>query len=129
MKLDLIFKKLLLLDLTIITLVLLSAIFIPESEVVARFNSNLPEFSNIVYTFTLLWLILYYLSIYLLYRFKPLGKNLYLAAFLLAIFLNVLMGPIALDEWVYIADVLSSALAGAILVLLYFSPLKTKFNK
>jgi hypothetical protein len=39
------------------------------------------------------------------------------------------MGPVALDEWVYLADGLSSAIAGAILVLLYFSPLKKKFNK
>lgn len=128
MTLDLVFKKLLLLDLLIVTLILLSAIFIPETELVASFNATLPEFSNIIYIFTLVWLILFYLSIYLLFKFKPLGKQLYLASFVLACLLNILMGPIALDEWVYLADVLSSALAGAILVLLYFSPLKKKFG-
>ena len=128
MDLNLVFKRLLLLDFLIITLILLSAIFIPESSTVANFNSNMSEISNIVYIFVLIWLVIFYLSIYLLFKFKTLGKQLYLVSFLLACLLNILMGPIAMDEWVYLADTFSSVLAGAILVLLYFSPLKKKFG-
>lgn len=129
MNLDLVFKRLLLLDFLIITLILLSAVFIPESSTVANFNSNMSEISNIVYIFVLIWLVIFYLSIYLMYKFKPLGKQLYLVSFLLACLLNILMGPIAMDEWVYLADTFSSVLAGAILILLYFSPLKKRFSK
>lgn len=129
MNLDLIFKRLLLLDFLTITLILLTAIFIPESETVANFNANTSEISNIVYIFVLIWLVIFYLSIYLLFKFKPIGKQLYLVSFLFACLLNILMGPIAMDEWVYLADTFSSVLAGAILVLLYFSPLKKKFSK
>ena len=129
MNLDLIFKRLVLIDLAIISFFLVTAFFIPESERVANFNTNLPEYNILIYVLLLVWLIIFYLSIYLLYNFKPLGKQLYLANFILVNLLNILMGPVALDEWVYLADGLSSAIAGAILVLLYFSPLKKKFNK
>ena len=129
MNLDLIFKRLVLIDLAIISFFLVTAFFFPESEMVANFNANLPELNILIYVLLLVWLIIFYLSIYFLYNFKPLGKQLYLANFILVNLLNILMGPVALDEWVYLADGLSSAIAGAILVLLYFSPLKKKFNK
>src|SRR6056300_942209 len=129
MDLNLIFKRLVLIDVAIISFFLVTAIFIPESEVVSDFNLNIPEQHNFYYILIFVWLIIFYISIYLLYNFKPLGKQLYLANFIFVILLDLFGGPVALDEWVYVIDILTSALSGAILVLLYFSPLKKKFNK
>jgi len=127
--LDLIFKRLILIDVAIISFFIALAVFIPESEVVSDFNLNIPEQHNFYYILIFVWLIIFYISIYLLYNFKPLGKQLYLANFIFVILLDLFGGPVALDEWVYVIDILTSALSGAILVLLYFSPLKKKFNK
>lgn len=129
MNLDLIFKRLILIDVAIISLFIALAVFIPESDVVSDFNLNIPEQHNFYYILIFVWLIIFYISIYLLYNFKPLGKQLYLANFIFVILLDLFGGPVALDEWVYVIDILTSALSGAILVLLYFSPLKKKFNK
>lgn len=129
MNLDLIFKRLILIDVAIISFFIALAVFIPESEVVSDFNLNIPEQHNFYYILIFVWLIIFYISIYLLYNFKPLGKQLYLANFIFVILLDLFGGPVALDEWVYVIDILTSALSGAILVLLYFSPLKKKFNK
>ena len=129
MNLDLIFKRLILIDVVIISFFIALAVFIPESDVVSDFNLNMPEQHNFYYILIFVWLIIFYISIYLLYNFKPLGKQLYLANFIFVILLDLFGGPVALDEWVYVIDILTSALSGAILVLLYFSPLKKKFNK
>lgn len=129
MNLDLIFKRLILIDVVIISFFIALAVFIPESDVVSDFNLNIPEQHNFYYILIFVWLIIFYISIYLLYNFKPLGKQLYLANFIFVILLDLFGGPVALDEWVYVIDILTSALSGAILVLLYFSPLKKKFNK
>ena len=129
MNLDLSFKRLILIDVAIISFFIALAVFIPESDVVSDFNLNIPEQHNFYYILIFVWLIIFYISIYLLYNFKPLGKQLYLANFIFVILLDLFGGPVALDEWVYVIDILTSALSGAILVLLYFSPLKKKFNK
>lgn len=129
MNLDLIFKRLILIDVAIISFFIALAVFIPESDVVSDFNLNIPEQHNFYYILIFVWLIIFYISIYLLYNFKPLGKQLYLANFIFVILLDLFGGPVALDEWVYVIDILTSALSGAILVLLYFSPLKKKFSK
>ena len=113
----------------IISFFIALAVFIPESDVVSDFNLNIPEQHNFYYILIFVWLIIFYISIYLLYNFKPLGKQLYLANFIFVILLDLFGGPVALDEWVYVIDILTSALSGAILVLLYFSPLKKKFSK
>jgi len=125
----LIFKRLILIDVVIISFFIALAVFIPESDVVSDFNLNIPEQHNFYYILIFVWLIIFYISIYLLYNFKPLGKQLYLANFIFVILLDLFGGPVALDEWVYVIDILTSALSGAILVLLYFSPLKKKFSK
>lgn len=129
MNLDLIFKRLILIDVVIISFFIALAVFIPESDVVSDFNLNIPEQHNFYYILIFVWLIIFYISIYLLYNFKPLGKQLYLANFIFVILLDLFGGPVALDEWVYVIDSLTLALSGAILVLLYFSPLKKKFSK
>ena len=129
MNLNLIFKRLILIDVVIISFFIALAVFIPESDVVSDFNLNIPEQHNFYYILIFVWLIIFYISIYLLYNFKPLGKQLYLANFIFVILLDLFGGPVALDEWVYVIDSLTSALSGAILVLLYFSPLKKKFSK
>jgi len=43
--------------------------------------------------------------------------------------LSLLSPPNAMDSWLYVLDGLGMANSGAILVLLYFTPIKKEFEK
>lgn len=128
MNIEIIFKRLILIDLAVILAAWIGVILIPESEIVSSFSSNLPDVHIVIYGLILLWLVSYLISVYLIYNFKTFGKNLYFGNFVLVNLLNLFLGPVAMDEWIYILDNASAALQGAILVLLFFSPIKKKFN-
>ena len=49
--------------------------------------------------------------------------------YIIALVLALLGGPIALDPWIYVLDGIEMSVAGALLVLLYFSPIKKEFDK
>ena len=69
------------------------------------------------------------MALYLLYNFKSFGKQLYLILTIFGLVFSMFMGPVATDPWLYSIDGLGSATTGAILVLLYFSPISKEFNK
>lgn len=128
MNIEIIFKRLVLIDLAVIIAAWIGVIVIPESEIVSSFSLSLPDVHIVIYGLILLWLVSYLISVYLIYNFKTFGKNLYFGNFILVNALNLFLGPVAMDEWIYILDNASAALQGAILVLLFFSPIKKKFN-
>ena len=53
----------------------------------------------------------------------------YLIVFVLSIILSLIVGVGAADPWSYVIDGLGWSVSGAILVLLYFSPIKKEFEK
>ena len=53
----------------------------------------------------------------------------YLILFVLLIVLTLLSPQSAMDPWLYVIDGLGWANSGAILILLYFSPIKKEFEK
>ena len=77
----------------------------------------------------MLALALYFLNLYLLYKFKNIGKQMYLFLFILGLVLVFLMGINASDPILYLLDGLGWACSGAILVFLYFTPIKKEFEK
>ena len=78
---------------------------------------------------SLLFLALYFLNLYLLYKFKNIGKQMYLFLFIFLSIYSLLLGTNAYDPIFYLLDGLGWAISGAILVFLYFTPIKKEFEK
>jgi|TARA_B100000959_G_C14912151_1_gene595628 ABC-type glycerol-3-phosphate transport system permease component len=128
MNLKTIFKRLILLDLLLIILIIVSVFF--ESEEVADFNKYFEsEFSNSLLIIFGILMLIYLINLFLLYKFKSIGKQMYLILFVLLIVLTLLSPQSAMDPWLYVIDGLGWANSGAILILLYFSPIKKEFEK
>ena len=73
--------------------------------------------------------IVYPVTIYLLYNFKPYGKQFYSILVLIGFIFTIIQGPVAYDGWTLAVEVLGCLNAGAILILLYFSPVSKEFNR
>tara|TARA_Y100000816_G_C25578579_1_gene311318 strand:+ start:112 stop:501 length:390 start_codon:yes stop_codon:yes gene_type:complete len=129
MKIKSIFKRLILIEIALIILGVISLFF--QSQEVINFNEDynksFDEGFDMLSIF--LFLIVYPVTIYLLYNFKSLGKQLYLIITIFGLAFAMFSGPIASDPWFYIIDILGCANTGAILVLLYFSPISKEFEK
>ena len=126
MKLDVIFKRLVLANIFLI-LVFIIAAWNVNSEIVLEFNNNF-DLQDELFFLTLFWIIAYFISCYLIYNFKKFGRQLFLIVFILGYFIALLSGPIAFDQFTYILDGLGTALNGALLAILYLTPISKKFN-
>ena len=126
MNLKTIFKRLILLDLLLIILVITTIFF--ESEEVFEFNEAVP-IPDFFLPIVGIWLLAYFVNLFLLYKFKGIGKQMYLFIYIIGFVLSLLGGPIASDSWAYALDAIEMSVVGAILVLLYFSPIKKEFDK
>ena len=130
MNLKIIFKRLILFDLSLFILIFISAFF--ESEIVIAFNEGISQSNNMndmLGVIAIIFLVLYLVNLYLLYKFKNIGKQMYLFLFILGSILVLLMGIGAYDPIFYLLDGLGWANSGAILVFLYFTPIKKEFEK
>ena len=128
MNLKTIFKRLILLDLLLIILMVVAVFF--ESAEVTDFNKYFEsEFSNSLLIIGGILYLIYLINLFLLYRFISIGKQMYLIVFVLGIILSLIAGVSAVDSWLYVIDRLGWSVSGAILVLLYFSPIKKEFEK
>ena len=130
MNLKIIFKRVILLDLLLLILIFISAFF--ESELVTAFNESISQSNNMndmLIVIALVFFLLYLVNLYLLYKFKNIGKQMYLFLFILGSILLLLMGIVASDPIILLLDGLGWANSGAILVFLYFTPIKKEFEK
>ena len=128
MNLKTIFKRLILLDLSLIILTIVAVFF--ESKEVADFNMYFEnDWSNALLISFGIGMLIYLINLFLLYKFKSIGKQIYLILFIVLLVLSLLSPPFAMDSWLYVVDGLGMANSGAILVLLYFSPIKKEFEK
>ena len=126
MNLKTIFKRLILLDLSLIILIIIGTFF--ESEVVLKFNeiALIPDSFMLI---ALIWMLAYFVNLFLLYKFKSIGKQMYLFMYIIGFVLVLLGGPNASDSWSYALGGIEMSVAGALLVLLYFTPIKKEFDK
>ena len=120
------FKKFILLNVGLLFLVFTSMFF--ESDEVMKFNDSLNAIPNSLIIIGLIWIIFYFVSLYFLYTFKKSGKKLFSILFVLGVILNLPLGPSAFDALMYTLDALSWGAQSAILVFLYFTPIKKHFN-
>ena len=122
------FKKLILINLLLIITVIFLSVFLDESEQVFNFYEN-DDTSNFLLILILIYIFIYFTSCFLLYKFKKIGKILYLISFIFSGFIVLMEGPVALDSLIYLIDGLYMAASGAILTFLYFTPIKKEFDK
>lgn len=120
------FKRLIIVNLIIILFFIVSPFIIPESLKVTYFNDSV-EVGDFYFLFVPLWILASIANMYLLYTFKKPGKQMYLYIFIASIILAFFGGPIASDPIFYIIDGLGMAVNGALLVMLYYTPISKKF--
>lgn len=126
MKLIIVFKRLVLASLLISLFFVLSPFVVSESLKVTYFNNSVNP-GDTFYLFVLIWIIASLINLYLLYNFKKLGKQMFLYIFIASLILSLFGGPVASDPIFYIIDGLGMAVSGALLVMLYYTPISKKF--
>ena len=68
------------------------------------------------------------ISLFFLYSFKRIGKIIFASTFILLILSGLLLNEIIFDGTDYFLDGLHTALGSIIFFMLYFSPIKDKFE-
>ena len=130
MAIEKIFKNLILFDFVILILIVISSMYQPNE--IIQINENLQkgllsEFANFSRTLSLILFFLYLLSLNLLYRFISYGKHLYLSLIIAGLLLNYLSGSVVYTSFGSVLDQIGGLISGAILILLYYSPIKENF--
>ena len=81
------------------------------------------------YILLLPFLLAYITALILIYKFKPVGRTLFLWINIISVFMYFFTGPMIIDELTSILGDAGSLLDGVILGIIYFSPLNAKFTK
>ena len=127
MNLKTIFKRLILTDLALSILIIVSVFY--ESEQVVIFNEKYSIMSDSMSIFYLIILVVWLVNLYFLYNFKKIGKQIFVSLFIITMIIILPSGSTAVDAKDYILDGLGWSLNGAMLVFLYFTPIKKEFEK
>lgn len=83
--------------------------------------------SAVLGVLALIYLVLYFINLYLLYTFRPLGRSAYVPILVLGGVLGLLAGPYVLGALAYTLTWIGGMTAGAIIVLIHFTELKERF--
>ena len=121
-----VFKRTIILDVILIVLVIFSLMF--DSEAITQFNNTYPLSDAISFLFVV-YLIAYIINLYFLYTFKKIGKQMYLILFIIGAMVVLINGSYASNAFTSFVDFFTSTITGAILVFLYFTPIKKEFDK
>ena len=128
MSLKIAFKRLILLDLLLFILIFVGSFY--NAAEVEDFNKYFEsEFSNSLLIIVGMLQLIYLINLYLLYKFKSIGKKIYPILLIVLWVLFLLTPPYAADSWLYVLEGLGFMMSGAILVFLYFTPIKKEFDK
>ena len=126
------FKNLVLLTFFIVVLYFISMFF--ESAEITYLNEQLNSKTSdtqvyILGIIALILLIACLINLFFLYEFKKIGKPMFLFLFIIQFFILPFIGTYAYEPFTYIIEGLGWAASGAILVFLYFTPIKKEFEK
>ncbi len=131
MEIEKIFKNLILFDFAILILIVISSMYQSQeiNNIYKDLNdgilSNYENFTRIV---SIILFFLYLLTLNLLYRFIHFGKSLYLFLTISALLLNYFNGSAIYTPFSGFLDQIGGIISGAILILLYFSPIRNNFQ-
>ena len=135
MNLEKIFKNFIIADLIFLVIIFVNEIFYQSEEVSAISDQlSFGIFDSetgvlLVFGFLVVLLILYFISLFLLYRFMSFGKPLYTFIIIATLLVSIFSGPSISTALGYVIDWIETLIEGAILTFLYFSPIKDKFIK
>ena len=90
------------------------------------YSLELPISTGLV-IFGLIVALVHLVSIFLLYFFVKIGKILFVGSFILLLAVGLLSGVVILDHIDYFLDSLHGLGSGAIILMLYSSPIKERF--
>ena len=124
--LTIIFKRLILTYLLIALFFIIAPFFVSQSLRVSYFNNSVDR-NNAYNLLYIIWMIVSLVSLYLLYTFKKPGKQLFTIVFLASSALTLFGGPVASDPIYYTLEGLGLAIVGALLIMLYYTPISNKF--
>ena len=130
MEIEKIFKNLILIDFGVLILIVISSMY-QQQEILNLYNeldkgmlSNFENFSKIT---AIILFFLYLLTLNLLYRFISYGKPLYLFLIIAGLLFNYFSGTAIYTSFGSLLDQVGGIISGAILILLYYSPIKNNF--
>ena len=131
MEIEKIFKNLILVDFALLILIVISSMY--QSTDIIEVNQNLEnglfsEYEYFIRIISLILFFLYLLTLNLLYRFISYGKKLYLFLVIAGLILNFLNGSVVYSSFGSILDQVGGIVTGAILILLFYSPIKNNFK-
>ena len=123
------FKNVILANFLIILFIFVAIPFESEEiSAVSDYLDSIPE-NWVFLTFLVGFILIYFTNLILLYRFVYFAKTLFLILVVLGILLTLVSGPSVSSASAYTLELLDSLIQGAILVFLYFTPIKDKFVK
>ena len=127
-----IFKNLLIAQFLLLILIGVKVVFGFSllSEELYLISYNLPSPIPDIYLGALFIIILiaYFAALYLLFNFKKIGRNIFLFLIIFGTLSALFIGPTIADPIDYLLEYLLAVADGAILVFIFFSPLKDKFE-
>ena len=131
MEIEKLFKNLILIDFAVLILIVISSMY--QSSDLIELNQYLKkgllaDFENFSRIISIILFFLYMITLNLLYKFISYGKQLYTFIIVAGLVINYLNGSVIYTSFGSVLDQVGGILSGAILVLLYFSPVKEKFN-
>ena len=130
MEIEKIFKNLILIDFGVLILIVISSMYQPQeiTNMYEALNDGLlSNFENISRFVSLGLFFLYLITLNLLYRFISCGKQLYLFLIITGLLFNYLNGSVIYTSFGGLLDQIGGIISGAILILLYYSPIKNNF--
>jgi len=131
MNLEKIFKNLIVLYISYIVLMIFTVSYIDYDAILAESNT---ETTTLEYS-SILVLVIYFINLYLLYKFKPIGKTLFIPVFFLVSFFDFFVSYESFfltPGYEHIGRLLTGIdymLIGMIIALLYFTDIKDKFKE
>ena len=130
MEIEKLFKNLILIDFGVLILIVISSLYQPQviTDMSDALNDGLlANFEDISRIVSLVLFFLYLITLNLLYRFISYGKPLYLFLIVSGLLFNYLNGSVIYTSFGGLLDQVGGITSGAILILLYYSPIKNNF--
>ena len=130
MEIEKIFKNLILIDFGVLILIVISSLYQPQAitDMSDVLNDGLlAKYEDISRIVSLVLFFLYLITLNLLYRFISYGKPLYLFLIISGLLFNYLSGSVIYSSFGGFLDQVGGIISGAILILLYYSPIKNNF--
>ena len=133
MNMEKVFKNIIITKLVALIIASISAFYM--SDEVSQISDNLSggilfndELLIVGGTIYLIYLVVSLVSLYLIYKLKPSGRKLYTICFVAGLIITLMSGPIIMGPLLTVLIDLNMAIEGAILVFLYFTPIKNNFS-